>query len=472
MRRLPLADKAFYTTAISLTAPIALQNLIASSLHMVDTMLIGGLGPAAIAAVGLANQVFFLFNLVSFGVCSGASIFTAQFWGERDEKNVRRVLGFSLFANLLVAAFFLVLGLVLPGPIMRLFTADPRVVLLGARYLRIVAPSFPLFGITLAFAFSLRGVGQPAYPMIASGAGFCLNTLLDYLLIYGIWGLPRLGVEGAAIATLIARCLEIALILGFVYGQRLVPAARPRELLDLSAAFIRRVLRTVIPVIGNETLWALGFSMYPVVYARMGTEVIAAFNIYASVDRLGMVLFMGMASACAVMVGQQIGAGRETTADAYARRFALLGPGLGVIVGVLLLLGSGPILSLFKVAQTVTGIARGFITIFACTIPIRIFNLTLIVGILRAGGDARFSLFLDTAALWFIAVPLAFVAGLVWRLPPIHVFLLVSIEELCKCSLGLWRLLSRRWINNLVRGMGEAPAPIAGCGEGPAAGGE
>ncbi|RPH74146.1 MATE family efflux transporter, partial [bacterium] len=444
-------------------APIALQNLIASSLNMVDTVLIGGLGPTAIAAVGLANQVFFLFNLISFGICSGAAIFTAQFWGERDEVNVRRVLGFSLLANLSVAVLFLALATFLPGPILSLFTRDPQVILLGSKFLRIISPSYLLFGITFAFAFTLRGVGQPAYPMVASGVAFGVNTLLNYLLIYGHWGLPRLGVAGSATATLIAITIETMIILGFVYGLHLVPAARLRELLDLSGDFLRRVFRTILPVIGNETLWALGFSMYPMVYAHMGTEVIAAFNIYATVDRLGMVLFMGMASACAVMVGQQIGAGRETTAFTYARRFALLGPGLGIVMGALLLLGAGTILGLFNVPSTVIATARGFITIFACTIPIRIFNLTNIVGILRSGGDTRFSLFLDTAALWLVAVPLAFLAGLVWHLPPIYVYLMATVEEVVKFSLGRWRLLSGRWINNLVRGMGhgEAPAPAA-----------
>lgn len=466
MKKLLAADKHFYTTAISLAAPIALQNLIASSLNMVDTVLIGGLGPTAIAAVGLANQVFFLFNLVSFGICSGAAIFTAQFWGERDEVNVRRVLGLSLLANLSVAALFLALATLLPGPILRLFTKDPQVIFLGTRFLRIISPSYLMFAVTFAFAFTLRGVGQPAYPMLTSGVAFGVNTILNYLLIYGRFGLPRLGVGGSALATLIARALEMSMLLGLVYGLRLVPAARLRELFDLSAGFIKRVFRTTLPVIGNETLWALGFSMYPMVYAHMGTEVIAAFNIYATVDRLAMVLFFGMASACAVMVGQEIGAGREANAFAYARRFALLGPALGVLIGGSLLLCAGGILSFFRVPPAVIAMARGFITIFACSIPIRIFNLTNIVGILRSGGDTKFSLFLDTAALWLVAVPLAFLAGLVWHLPPFYVYLLATMEEAFKFSLGLWRLLSGRWINNLVRGMGhlEAPAPAADSG--------
>jgi len=447
-------NKAFYRIALALTAPIALQNLIASGLNLVDTILIGGLGPTAIAAVGLANQVFFLFNLVSFGICSGMAIFIAQFWGGRDAANIRRVLGLCLISNTAVALLFFALAFFLPGPVMRLFTTDPQVILLGCCFLRIIALSYLMFGVTFAYAFVLRGVGKPIYPMVTGFVAFGLNTFLNYLLIYGHGGLPRLGVSGSALATLIARTVEVVMILGFVYGLRLVPAAKPRELLDLSAAFVKRIYRTTVPVILNEFLWALGITMYTVVYGRLGTQVIAAYNIFSTVERLSMVLFFGLASACAVMVGQRIGAGDEETAFAYAKKFSFLGPALGLLIAGGLLLASGPIWSVFRVPGEVTAVARQFLTVFALTIPIRIFNLTNIVGILRSGGDTRFSLFIDTAGLWLLAVPLAFLGGLVWHLPPIYIYLLTVLEEAFKFSLGLWRMRSGRWINNLVCGMG------------------
>lgn len=200
--------------------------------------------------------------------------------------------------------------------------------------------------------------------------------------------------------------------------------------------------------------------MYAVVYARMGTGVIAAVNIASTVERLAMVLFFGMAQACAVMVGNAIGAGNEEKAFHDAKRFALLGPGVGLIIGTIMILSSSWITSFYHVPTDVTELTGRFIFIFAATIPIRIFNLIMIVGILRSGGDTKFSLIIDTAGLWFIAVPLAFIAGLIWRFPAHLVYLMVASEELFKFTLGIFRLFSKKWINNLTHEITNEPEPI------------
>ncbi|MGE5552232.1 MAG: MATE family efflux transporter [Bacteroidota bacterium] len=448
-----LGDRHFCGKMLRIAMPIAAQNLIASSLTLVDTVFIAGLGPTAVAAVGLANQVFFLFNLFLFGVCSGASIFTAQFWGDRDVPNIRRVLGICLLSGTAAALFFFVLALFFPGPVLRIYTRDGAVIAAGSRFLRIIAWSYVLTAVTFSYSFALRAVGRPVYPMIVSFLAFGLNTILNYLLIYGRAGLPRMGVAGSAAATLTARTVEVLATLGLVYGRRLVPAARLGELLSFSRSFVRCFYRTTLPVICNESLWALGVTMFAVVYGRMGTEVIAAFNIYSTVEKLAMVLFFGLAQACAVMVGERIGAGEEGTAFRYARRFAVLGPVLGVFIGAATLAAGPAALGLFRVTGAVTALARLFMTVFALTIPIRIFNLINIVGIMRSGGDTRFSLFIDTAGLWLVAVPLSFLAGLVWRLAPIWVFALAALDEVIKFVVGIWRLVSGRWIHNLVRQM-------------------
>ena len=446
-------DKEFYRSTLAIALPIALQNLAASSLNMVDTILIGGMGPQAIAAVGLANQVFFLFNLFLFGICSGASIFTSQFWGKKDIPNIRRVLGISLLSCVAIGLIFFVMAFFLPGPILRLFTKDAEVIKLGIGFLRIISFSYALTGVTFAYAFTLRGVGQPAYPMAVSMLAFGINTILNFLLIYGHWSLPRMGVSGSATATLIARAVEMAATLAIVYRLRLVPAAGIKELFSFTRLYVKRFYRTALPVIFNESLWALGTIMYTVVYAHMGTNIVAGFSIFSTVERLAMVLFFGLAQACAVIIGQKIGAGREDTAFSYAKRFSLLGPSLGILIGAVMVAASPSIMPFFKVPAAVTTLARQLTIVLACILPIRIFNLINIVGILRGGGDTRFSLFIDTAGLWLLAVPLVFLGGLVWHLPPILVYLLSASEEIFKFILGVWRLLSRRWINNLTHQM-------------------
>jgi putative MATE family efflux protein len=451
MRKLLLGDREFYKGLIGLTLPIALQNLLMSALNLVDTVMIGQLGETEIASVALANQVFFLLVLFLFGVSSGASIFCAQFWGRRDIANIRRVLGLGICCNGVVALLFTVVSLFFPRDILGLYTEDIAVIGLGSSYLRIVSVSFIMTAISFSFSFALRSTGNAKLPMIVSFFAIIINTVLNYILIFGKLGFPALGVEGAAIATAAARFSEIILILLAVYSKRLVPAASIKELLDLKLVFIGRFFRAVTPVIFNEVLWSTGVTMYSMVYARMGTGIIASVNIASTVERIAMVLFMGMANACAVMVGNKIGEGDEKTAFIYAKRLALIGPSLGVLFGIIVIASTGFVLSFYNVTRVVYEAARSVLCIFSVIMPVKIFNMINIVGILRSGGDTKFSLFLDAAGVWLIAVPLAFLGGLVWSLPLYIVYMLVNIEEVFKLFLGLRRFMSRRWINNLVK---------------------
>lgn len=445
-----LTDKNFYQPLLQLALPISAQNLITSSLNMADIIIIGQLGATAIAAVGLANQVFFLFNIILFGVYSGSAIFTAQFWGQRDIPNIRRVLGVSLLSGLGVAILFTLIAFFLPAHVLRCFSNDPEVIVQGSAYLRIVSLSYLMNAISFCYAFILRCTGQVLLPLQVSLMAFGMNSFLNYAFIYGIWGFPRLGVAGAALATLIARMMELAVILFGVYRYNMVAAAKIREMLDFSMAFVKRFYQTTLAVIGNEFLWSLGMTMFTVIYARMGTEVIAAINISSTIERVAMVLFIGMANACAVIIGNQIGAGRQDVALDYAKRLAILGPALGIFIGAFVYLLRDPILAFYQVSPEVIQITRWVTAIFAFSIPIRVFNLINIVGILRGGGDTRFCLFIDVSGLWLLALPLSFVAGLIWQLPPYFVYLLATLDEAFKLSLGIWRLSSGKWVNDLT----------------------
>jgi putative MATE family efflux protein len=444
-------DRDFFGPMLSIALPTALQNLIASLLNMIDTVMIGKLGEVEIAGVGLANQVFFLFNFFLFGTYTGANIFIAQFWGEKDTKNIRRILGVALFTGIGISLIFSLVSIIFPQFVLSIFSSDSQVIIAGGQYLRVVAISYTITAITFCFAFSLRCTGDVMLPVIISIIALLVNTTLNYLLIYGHYGFPRLAVRGAALATVIARTVEMVLLLFIIYRKQLVAAAKISELTDFNLNFIRKFFQTTIPVIINETLWALGFTMFTLIYARMGTDVIAGINIFKTIEGLGMVLFYGLAQACAVTVGNKIGAGEEEQARLYARRYSIISPLIAVFIGIIILITANPILSIYKVSEEVLEIARLTLTAFAFVLPIRVFNLINIVGILRSGGDTKFSLLLDTGALWFIAVPLSFVAGLVWHLPPHIVYLVSSIEGIVKVFIGVERLVSGKWLNNLTK---------------------
>lgn len=443
-------DKKFFKALLRLAVPIVLQNLVLSSLNLVDTIIIGGLGERAIASVGLANQYFFLLNLLLFGITSGSSIFTAQYWGNKDIKNIKRVLGVCIITGGLAALIFTIGGLLIPEQILSIFSKDKDVIILGGQYLRIIAFSYVITSISFAYSFTLRSTGQVKIPMFVSITTLGINTLLNYALVYGYFGLPKIGVKGSAIATLIARIVEMILILSVVYKTKNVIAGSIKELLDLSAEFIKNFFKVTIPVIMNESIWALGVTLYSVVYARMGTEVIASTNISSTIERITWVIFMGLGNACAVMIGNKIGEGDEKEAFIYAKRFIILGPSLAILGGILVYFNSHFILSAYKVSPIVYNYAAKNLMVFSVFLWVKVFNFTAIVGILRSGGDTKFCLFLDTSGVWLIGVPLAFLGGLVWHLPVYWVYTLVFMEEIYKLILGLPRILSKKWINNLV----------------------
>lgn len=445
-------DKAFYTTLLKITIPIALQNLISASLNMVDTLMIGQLGEHSIAAVGLANEIFFLLNLFLFGICSGTGIFVAQFWGKEDIKSIRRVVALSLLCGFGVAGVFTFMALAIPEKALGVFTRDMAVVKLGSSYLTIVGLSYVVTAVTYAYSFALRNTAKPKIPMIISAIAVLTNAVFNYLLIFGKLGFPEMGVRGAALATVIARALELCLILFVVYRYNLPVATRFKDLFGIPASFIKRFFNTTIPVILNEGLWALGVTTYSVIFARMGTGVVAAVNIAATVERMAMVFFIGMSHACAFMVGNAIGIGDEEKAVSYAKKLAVVGPITALLAGLVVVGFSQQIISLFRVSDMVRVDARAVLIAAALVMPIRTFNWINIVGVLRGGGDTRFSLFIDATAVWCVGVPMGYVLGLVVGSPIKFVYpMVIFSEQVYKGILGVKRLLSRKWINDLAQ---------------------
>jgi putative MATE family efflux protein len=444
-------DKKFYKTLLFLAIPIAAQNLIGSTVNMLDTIMIGQLGETEIAAVGQANQLFFLFNLMLFGINSGSAIFTAQFWGKRDVRNIRRVLGIGLSSAIAVASFFTILAFFFPRQVMSIYSNDPAVIEAGIGYLRIVGLSYIITAVSFTYSAVLRSTEQARLPLILSVAALLSNAVFNYLLIFGKFGFPKMGVEGAALATLIARVIEVVLMVVCVYAGKHVPAAGLKEMIDLTKDFVKRFFRTTIPVILNESIWALGVSIYSVIYGRIGTQAVAAVNISGTVQNIAMVLFFGISNASAIMIGNRIGAGEEDKAYIYAKRLLTLGVLFAIGMGGVTILTSGLFMNFFNVTNAVRLDAQRIVMIFGLLMPAKIFNLINIVGVMRSGGDTKYSLFLDTFGVWMVAIPLAYVGGLVIGLPIYWVYFLVGLEEVFKFLLGIRRYRSKKWINNLVR---------------------
>jgi len=443
-------DQEYFRELFRFALPIAIQNLIMSSLNLVSVMMIGQMGETSVAAVGLANQMFFLLQLVLFGINSGSAMFTAQLWGRRDIPNIRRVLSLGLILAISVALVVLGLALLAPETVLGIYSNYPAVLTLGGHYLGIFGWSFLFVAISFVFAAVLRSTGNVKLPMVVSLTALSFNALGSYILIFGKLGFPALGVDGAAISALIARILECSALVGVVYFRRMPIALRPSDFLQLDLSFVGRVFRPILPVILNETFWSFGISAYNVVYARIGTDAIAAMNIVSPLDNMSFVLISGMANATAIMVGNRIGAGKEEDAFRYAGRSLVIVIGLSVLIGSQLWLWSDLILATYKVSPEVISNAHRVLLILGSLLWVRSINSVTVVGILRSGGDTVFSFMLDGLIIWLVGVPCAFCTAFVLDLPVYWVYFSVMSEEFIKCGLGTWRFFSRKWIHNLT----------------------
>ncbi|MBI5935653.1 MAG: MATE family efflux transporter [Chloroflexi bacterium] len=446
-------DRNYFREMLKLALPIIFQQAMFSLLNMAGVVFVGQKGETAIAAVGLAGQAAFLLNLVNFGVVSGAAMFTAQFWGNRDLPNLRRVLGMSLVLALFTALIFIGISQFVPEKFLSIYSTDPAVIALGIEYMRIFSWSFLLSSITSSYAMVMRSTGDVVTPTFVGAGALILNTILSWALIFGELGLPEMSINGAAVATVIARVLECAVLLFFVYRSKSPVAASLRELTDLNAAFMGRILKPMFPVILNELFWSLGITAYAAIYGRMGTDALAAVNIISSVEQVAFVIFIGISNATSVLVGNRIGAGDEEEAYVYAGRSLGIGVVGGLLMGLLLQVFKWPILSLYNVSPEVIQNASLVMNVASLFLWVRVNNMTIVVGILRAGGDTKFSLFVDGIIIWIVGVPLSALGAFAFHLPVYWVAVCVLSEEVTKWFFGMSRYRSRKWINNLAHTM-------------------
>lgn len=457
-----LEDKSFLKKSLAITIPVALQNLLNNLLNLVDTLMIGQLGETTVAAVGLANKVFFVFSLLMFGISSGSSILASQYFGRREMIGIRRVLRMSILMGVGGSILFVLPALFAPQFVMRIFTPSSNTIKIGAIYLGVIAISYPLTAVTVSFVAILRSMNYVRIPVVITSIAIVVNITLNYVLIFGKFGFPEMGVAGAALATLIARVVEFLSLLIIVYRHKVgdggvgdfihtkYDKAKAGGKPFLDAGFISRYLHTALPVIANEFMWGLGVTMYSLVYGRMGDEATAAITITGTVESLVMVVFFGICHAAAVVLGNELGADEFEKAETHAKYYMVIEFGLSLVGAVLAILLRDVVVILFPLSEVGGIYIRNVLLVFAITMPIRMLNALIIVSILRSGGDTRAALFLDVSSVWLIGIPMAVLGGLVWKLPIYYVYAMISLEEVYKLSLGFLRYRKKQWIRNIV----------------------
>lgn len=445
-----IKDRPFMREMLTIAVPISLQQLINASLNLIDVLMVGQLGETSIAGIGLSNQLFFVFILLLFGLTSGMSIFTAQFWGKREIEPIRKVLGMSILTASLIAVIFTVAATVFTRSVLGLFTNDTNVIEIGSQYLGIVGFSYIAVALATAYIAALRSIQLVKITVIASVAALLFKTTLGYSLIFGHFGLPALGVRGAAIGTASGWTLELILLLIFIYTQKTPLAANPLSFFTFEFSFFQRVLRTTLPAVANELFWSVGIATYNGIYAHIGTEAIAAINVNATIEELGFVVFMGLGNACAVMVGNRIGAGKKDEAHEIVRRLILLSVISAWLVGLAVFIVRDVVIGWYNLSPAGIHNVRMLMLVMVCVLWIRMFNFITFIGALRAGGDTLFALVMEICSIWLIGVPAAYIGAFVLDLPVYIVYLMVGLEELAKAFVSFWRYRSRKWIHDVV----------------------
>jgi putative MATE family efflux protein len=443
-------NKEFLGHLFRLAIPVILQNMTLALLQMIDVVMVGQLGETAIAAVGISNQAVFLLSMFMAGINTGTAVMISQHWGARDVRAIRSFLGLALKFSSGMAVVFFIIGRFFPRHFIGIYSNDPAVIEAGIQYMSITAFSYLCVAVTQSFAAAHRATESVKLPMVTGILGVCTNTLLNYCLIGGNMGFPALGIQGAAVATAAACGLEVTALLSVTYIRKMIPAANFSEFRLFRKNLIRDYLKVVAPVVGGELFWALGEAQFQLVYARMGTAVIAGMSIFSSIQRLTVVIIGGVAGATSIIVGKSIGEGNHEKASSNAKRCMLVTGIMGAVLLIGLFLLRKPALSFFNVSADVKLIAFNVLGVYCIVGNLRYLNYTSIAGVLRGGGDTRFAMLIDTVPLWVSGVPLAYIFGLGFGWPAHWLYMVFIIEQTIKLVLGLRRMASGKWIHDLV----------------------
>lgn len=450
MNIIPQKQKLLRNT-LRLALPISLHQMLAASFHLVDTAMVVRLGVIPTAALGVSGIWFFLVNLTFFGFASGMSVLVSQYWGVKDFKNIRKSFSMGLLNAVATGFIITILLFVFTPQMLSIFTDDPLVIEEGVKYLKTACWSFLPMSVAFIFIYLLRSTETVILPLIITAISVASNTAMNSVLIFGKLGFEAMGIRGAGVATLISTMLQMILIVSICYIKKNVAAARLKELFDVSRDFAKKFYRLATPVLANEVLWAVGVSVYKMVYGRMGSANFAAFTIYSSIEQLMFTFFIGICSACSVIVGKLVGRGEVKEAYATAKKFMIYGTAFAFVVGIIVIFVRNPIISLFsmpdiKTAQTVSTL----LLIYAFAIPMYILPFIAIVGIFRSGGDTKRGLIYDIINVWFIGVPIVLIAGFVLKLPFEWVFALMWTEHIVKTIMCLVYFKSKKWIRRLT----------------------
>ena len=444
-------DKAFYKEFFSLLLFIALQNLIVYCVNLADNIMLGRWSEEALSGVALANQVQFLLQMIVSAVGEGVVVLASQYWGKRDLRPIPFINGIGLNVALAVGALFMLAGLIVPESILRLLSQDQLILNEGVKYMRIVCFSYLLYAASTVLLATMRSVENVRIGMAVSVMALVVNIALNYGLIFGRLGLPRLGVQGAAIATLIARGCELIVSAFYVLKVDKKLRLRASQLFRTQRQLARDYVRVATPVILSGLSWGIAQFIQTSILGHLGSAAVAANSIAVSLFSVIMVVSYGSGSASAVFIGKVVGSGDHSRIREYVVTLQCLFLCFGALTGSLIFLLKEPIISFYNVADGTRALARRFLIVLSITSVGSCYQAPCLTGIVRGGGNTKFVFYNDLVFQWGMVITFSLLAAYVWHLPPVWVFFFLKSDQLVKCIVAVFEVNSYRWIRKLTR---------------------
>jgi putative MATE family efflux protein len=451
-------NKTFYLHVLSVAVPFMLQNLIGSSVNLLDNLMVGQLGDAAIAGVAAANRFTMIAMFALFGIGGAASIFIGQYYGAKDAEHVKQSFRFALISGYAIVIPFLVIGFLFPTQILTLFTRDADVVRLGSQYLLIALWTYLPMTLAMTVGNAMRSIGETKIPLYASIAAILTNGILNYAFIFGHFGFPAMGVQGAALATIIARVLEVIIILVVLATKPFMFSTKITQLFHISKRLLKAITLKAIPLTANEIFWSSGMALLFLFYATRGKEVMAGMSISGTVADLFFTLFGGMTVATTVVISQALGANKIDEARRDAYRLLHFSQFLAVIMGILLFSLSFVIPQFYDVTETSRVTAETFLRIMGFMFWIYMSNAQCFFT-LRAGGDTKSTLMMDSVFMWVVNLPAVAAVTYFTNWNVFAIYIVGQSTDLLKFALAYSLLKQEKWAKNLTH-VHEEKAPV------------
>ncbi len=442
---------SFYKMVLALVLPMALQNLINVAVTSADVIMLGKVSETVLSASSLAGQVQFVMTLFFFGITSGAAVLTAQYWGKKDTRTIEMVMGIALRISLSVAILFTAVVLIFTEPVMRIFTKEADVIAEGVKYLRIIAFSYIFIAISMVYLNIMRSVERVMISTVVYLISLVVNIILNTIFIFGYCGFPAMGIQGAALATLIARFVELLIVVVYATKCNHTIRFQIKDLFGKHELLAKDFYKYAVPVIANELMWGAACAMNTVIIGHIGKSVVAANSVAQVTRQLATVVAFGIAGAAAIIIGKTIGEKDEETARVYGKKFVHLSLYAGLVGGIIILIIRPIVMGNLALTKEAQGYLSVMMFVMSYFVVAQSFNCNLVVGVFRAGGDTNFGLIIDVLSMWGGSLLLGFLSAFVFKWPVAITYILLMSDELIKIPLTLYRYKSMKWLRNVTR---------------------